>query len=133
MPDSAIVIRPELLEVLARRALTEDSARPEAVAKHHARGGTTAREKIHALVDEGSFVEYGQFVTAAQSDRRELDDLLDRTVADGIVGGLATIDGDRIRLTAEGWLLLDRLAVDFAAAAGAAHDLAETGVVRTPD
>ena len=29
--------------------------------------------------------------------------------------GLATIDGGRVRLTAEGWLLLDRLAVDFAA------------------
>jgi hypothetical protein len=35
-------------------------------------------------------------------------------------GGLATIDGERIRLTAEGWLLLDRLAVDFASAARAA-------------
>ena len=35
-------------------------------------------------------------------------------------GGLATIDGERIRLTAEGWLLLDRLAVDFVSAARAA-------------
>ena len=34
--------------------------------------------------------------------------------------GLATLDGERVRLTADGWLLLDRLAVDFAAAAGSA-------------
>ncbi|ANH38860.1 Methylmalonyl-CoA carboxyltransferase 12S subunit [Nocardioides dokdonensis FR1436] len=86
-------IRPELLEVLARRALTEDTARPEAVERLHARGGRTAREQVAALVDPGSFVEYGRFVTAAQEDKREIDDLLDRTVADGIVGGLATIDG----------------------------------------
>ncbi|WP_206051877.1 acyl-CoA carboxylase subunit beta [Nocardioides ferulae] len=86
-------IRPELLEVLARRALTEDAARPEAVARLHAKGGRTARENLAALVDPGSFVEYGRFVTAAQEDRRDTDDLLDRTVADGIVGGLATIGG----------------------------------------
>jgi len=59
-------VRAELLEVLARRALTEDSARPEAVEKLHARGGRTARENLADLVDPGSFVEYGRFLTAAQ-------------------------------------------------------------------
>lgn len=88
-----MTIREDLLEVLARRALTEDTARPEAVARLHARGGRTAREHVASVVDPGSFVEYGRFVTAAQEDRRELDDLLDRTVADGLVGGLATIGG----------------------------------------
>lgn len=88
-----MAIRDDLLQVLARRALTEDSARPEAVEKLHARGGRTAREHIAAVVDPGSFVEYGRFVTAAQANRRSDDELLDRTVADGIVGGLATIDG----------------------------------------
>jgi acetyl-CoA carboxylase carboxyltransferase component len=86
-------IRPELLELLARRALTEDAARPEAVARLHARGGRTARENVAALVDPGSLVEYGRFVTAAQSARRPDDELLDRTVGDGVVGGLATVDG----------------------------------------
>jgi len=86
-------IRDDLLEVLARRALTEDSARPDAVEKRHGTGGRTARENIEDLVDPGSFVEYGRYVTAAQEARRPLDELLDRTVADGIVGGLATVDG----------------------------------------
>lgn len=86
-------IRPELLDVLARRALTEDAARPEAVARRHAQGGRTARENIADLVDVGSFVEYGRFITAAQEQRRDLDDLLARTPADGLVGGLARVDG----------------------------------------
>ncbi len=99
-------IRPELLEVLARRALTEDSARPEAVERLHARGGRTARENLAALVDEGSFVEYGRFVTAAQAQRRPLDELLDRSVADGIVGGLATIDGHQVAVMSYDYLVM---------------------------
>lgn len=31
-----------------------------------------------------------------------------------MAAGLATLDADRVRLTAEGWLVLDRLAVEFA-------------------
>jgi acetyl-CoA carboxylase carboxyltransferase component len=88
-----MTIRDDLLQVLARRALTEDAARPEAVQRLHARGGRSAREHIAAVVDPGSLVEYGRFVTAAQEDRRPLDELLDRTAADGLVGGVATIDG----------------------------------------
>ncbi len=88
-----MTIREDLLTVLARRALTEDAARPEAVARLHDRGGRTAREHIGAVVDPGSFVEYGRFVTAAQSDRRPTGELIDRTAADGIVGGVARIDG----------------------------------------
>ncbi len=80
-------IRDDLLEVLARRALTEDAARPDAVAKRHAAGGRTARENIADLVDPGSFVEYGRFITAAQEQRRSLDELLDRTPADGLSVG----------------------------------------------
>ena len=99
-------IRPELLEVLARRALTEDSARPDAVERLHARGGRTARENVAALVDDGSFVEYGRFVTAAQSQRRPLEELLDRSVADGIVGGLATIDGHQVAVMSYDYLVM---------------------------
>lgn len=40
------------------------------------------------------------------------------------VRGLARLDDERIRLTAEGWLLLDRLAVDFAAAGELAQSTA---------
>ena len=63
--------RPDLAELLARRALTEDAARPEAVDRRHAAGGRTARENVDDLVDPGSFVEYGRFAIAAQRGRRE--------------------------------------------------------------
>ena len=83
----------DLDEVLRRRALTEDAARPEAVARRHAAGGRTARENIADLVDPNSFVEYGRFAVAAQRQRRDLDDLIARTPADGLIGGTARING----------------------------------------
>jgi acetyl-CoA carboxylase carboxyltransferase component len=86
--------RDDLAELLARRALTEDAARAEAVEKRHAAGGRTARENLADLVDPGSFVEYGRFAIAAQRGRRELDDLIARTPADGLIGGTARVNGD---------------------------------------
>src|SRR3954454_17526425 len=86
--------RTDLAELLARRALTEDAARPEAVERRRAAGGPTARENIDDLVDPGSFVEYGRFAIAAQRGRRELSDLIARTPADGLIGGNARVHGD---------------------------------------
>src|SRR5438309_6395387 len=74
--------REDLKELLARRALTLDEARPDAVEKRHERGGRTARENLDDLVDPGSLVEYGRFAIAAQRQRRELEDLIERTPAD---------------------------------------------------
>ncbi|NTY59395.1 acyl-CoA carboxylase subunit beta [Mycolicibacterium sphagni] len=85
--------RPDLAELLRRRALTEDAARPDAVARRHAAGGRMARENIADLVDADSFVEYGRFAIAAQRRRRDLDDLIARTPADGLITGTATING----------------------------------------
>ncbi len=87
-------VRPDLAELRARRALTEDAARPEAVARRHAAGGRTARENLADLVDAGSFVEYGRFAIAAQRGRRETGDLIARTPADGFIGGTATVNGE---------------------------------------
>jgi acetyl-CoA carboxylase carboxyltransferase component len=84
----------ELDELLRRRALTEDAARPDAVERRHAAGGRTARENLADLVDPGSFVEYGRFAIAAQRGRREVEDLIARTPADGFVGGTASVNGE---------------------------------------
>jgi len=86
--------RDDLAELLARRALTEDAARPEAVERRHAAGGRTARENIADLVDPGSFVEYGRFAIAAQRGRREVEELIARTPADGLLGGTARVNGE---------------------------------------
>ena len=83
----------DLEELRRRRALTEDSARAEAVARRHEAGGRTARENVADLIDAGSWVEYGRFAIAAQRQRRELQDLIERTPADGLVAGTARIDG----------------------------------------
>ncbi|WP_179661409.1 acyl-CoA carboxylase subunit beta [Nocardioides panzhihuensis] len=82
-----------LTELHARRFLTTDAARPDKVARWHAKGRRTARENIADLIDPGSFVEYGRFITAAQERRRDLADLVVETPADGIVGGTATVAG----------------------------------------
>ncbi len=87
-------IRPDLAEVLDRHNIGLDAARPDSVAKVHSRGQRTARENVADLVDEGSFTEYAPLVVAAQRRRRELQELIERTPADGLVGGLGHINGD---------------------------------------
>jgi acetyl-CoA carboxylase carboxyltransferase component len=84
--------RDDLARYRERRRLTTDEARPEAVARRTAKGQRTARANIADLVDDGSFVEYGSFAIAAQRQRRELDDLIRNTPADGLVGGIATVN-----------------------------------------
>jgi acetyl-CoA carboxylase carboxyltransferase component len=93
-PDQESTLREDLAEVLERRALTRDEARPDAIERRHAAGGRTARENIADLVDPGSFIEYGRFAIAAQRGRRELEDLIARTPADGFIGGTARINGE---------------------------------------
>jgi len=85
--------RADLARYSDRRHLTTDDARPEAVARRAAKGQRTARANIADLVDDGSFIEYGSFAVAAQRQRRTLDDLIRNTPGDGLVGGLATVNG----------------------------------------
>jgi acetyl-CoA carboxylase carboxyltransferase component len=87
-------LRDDLAELLERRALTSDEARPDAVERRHAAGGRTARENIDDLIDPGSLVEYGRFAIAAQRGRREVEDLIARTPADGLIAGTARVNGE---------------------------------------
>ncbi len=78
----------EVIEQLqAERALAYDDARPEAVAKVHDRGRLTARERIDAVIDPGSFVETG--VLAGPEDEP----------AGGLVAGLGTLYGRTIAIS----------------------------------
>lgn len=47
-------------EIRARRELAKQQGGPEAVAKHHARGKLTIRERIDLLIDAGSLRELGE-------------------------------------------------------------------------
>ena len=99
-------IREDLAEVLERRRMLTDEARPEAVAKRHDRGGRTARENLDDLIDEGSFVEYGGLAVAAQRSRRELDELIARTPADGLIAGTARINGEPCAVISYDYMVL---------------------------
>ena len=88
-----IELRPDLREVIDRHQQGLDNNRAEEVAKRHASGRLTARENVELLVDAGSLVEYGPVVIAAQRRRRSVEDLINKTPADGLVGGLASING----------------------------------------
>jgi pyruvate/2-oxoglutarate dehydrogenase complex dihydrolipoamide acyltransferase (E2) component len=65
--------RDDLDAVIERHALGLDDARPDAVSKRHESGRRTARENLADLVDEGTFVEYGPLIFAAQEARRSKD------------------------------------------------------------
>ena len=85
--------RDDLAAVRQRHDQTRDAARQDAVAKRREQGRRTARENLDDLIDAGSFVEYGPLMFAAQERRRPREELIERTPADGLVAGTATIDG----------------------------------------
>jgi acetyl-CoA carboxylase carboxyltransferase component len=87
-------VRADLAEVLRRQSLTTDAQRPDAVARRRKTGHRTARENIADLVDAGSFLEYGSLAIAAQRRRRTVADLIEKTPADGLVGGVASVNGE---------------------------------------
>jgi propionyl-CoA carboxylase beta chain len=88
------------------RAKREQSAAPagaDAIARQHDRGKRSARERVEALVDEGSFVEFDRFVVhrtnAFGLDEKEF-------LGDGVVTGRATIDGRQIFLFSQDFTVL---------------------------
>ncbi|WP_028134511.1 acetyl-CoA carboxylase family protein [Bradyrhizobium japonicum] len=88
-------IRPDLAELIARQANTLDANRPAAIERRRNTNQRTVRENVAQLVDEGSFMEYGSLAIAAQRRRRKLDDLIKNTPADGLVMGVATVNGEK--------------------------------------
>ena len=86
-------VRADLAESRDRHHGGLDGGRPDATRRRHEAGRRTARENIDDLLDADSFVEYGALAIAAQRRRRDLDDLIARTPADGLVTGTGTVGG----------------------------------------
>ena len=86
-------VRPDLAEVEQRHAQTRDAARPDAVARRRQTAQRTARENVDDICDPGTFVEYGPLVIAAQRRRRPVEELIERTPADGLVAGIGRVNG----------------------------------------
>ena len=81
-----------------RQALSLDDHRADAAAKRHAKGYRTARENLANLCDLNSFQEYGQFAVAAQRQRHDYQTLKTTSAADGIITGIAKINGQLVAL-----------------------------------
>ena len=71
--------------------------------RQHDRGKRTARERVEALVDEGSFAEFDRFVVhrtnAFGLDEKEF-------LGDGVITGRATIDGRQVFLFSQDFTVL---------------------------
>lgn len=76
-----------------RKAFLLDKNRKLAVDKRHAKGHRTARENIADICDKDSFTEYGSLVIAGQRTRKPIEDLIRDTPGDGLVCGIAKVNG----------------------------------------
>jgi acetyl-CoA carboxylase carboxyltransferase component len=88
----------ERIDDLRQRREQARSANPQAIEKQHARGKLTARERIDALLDPGSFVELDAFAvhrTAAFGMERQ------KPLGDGVITGHGTIDGRAVCVFAQ--------------------------------
>jgi propionyl-CoA carboxylase beta chain len=83
----------KLADLAERTTRAVDAQEEVAAAKQHPRRKKTARERIAALLDEGSFVELDAFA-AHRSTRFGLDRR--KTPGDGVVTGYGTIDGRQV-------------------------------------
>ena len=99
-------IRPDLAEVLRRQELTRDAARPAAVERRRKVGLRTARDNVADLCDPDSFEEYGSLVIAAQRSRRSVQELIEQTPADGMIGGIGLVNGERCAVVSYDYTVL---------------------------
>ncbi len=85
-----MTMQTRLEQLERRRAEAEQGGGEARVAAQHAKGKLSARERIDLLLDEGSFVEIGAFVT-----HRSTDFGLEtrRVWGDGVVTGHGRLDG----------------------------------------
>ncbi|GAA1712026.1 acyl-CoA carboxylase subunit beta [Isoptericola hypogeus] len=83
----------KLADLERRRAEATTQAEENARSRQHARGKKTARERIEALLDDGSFVELD-----ALAKHRSRNFGLDkrRVAGDGVVVGHGTVDGRQV-------------------------------------
>ena len=61
----------EFKNFLNRLEKSKDTSRVSAMNKRHDLGYRTARENLNHLVDQDSFLEFGEFAVAAQRTRRD--------------------------------------------------------------
>ncbi len=90
-------------ELLAKREEALVGGGTEAAAKQHEKGKMTARERILAFLDEGSFVEIDEFVKhrCSNFNMGEKD-----FPGDGVVAGYGTVDGRAVYIYSQDFTVL---------------------------
>lgn len=91
---------PRILELRALRARAALGGGEERIARQHAKGKLTARERIQRLLDAGSFHELEPFVLSALEGEDPLP------LGDGVITGFGQIDGRTVYVYAQDFTVL---------------------------
>lgn len=96
-------IEDKLKDLQQRREKVLQGGGEKKIAKQHEKGKKTARERIAALLDEGSFVEIDQFVThrCNQFGMEKVE-----APGEGVVTGYGTIDGRLVYVYAQDFTVI---------------------------
>ncbi len=92
----------EVGELAHRRHLARQQGGKEGIARQHAKGRLTVRERVEALLDSGSFQEHGQATAVPDYDDQ---DNLQGYVPANYVLGFGAIDGRRVVVGGEDFTL----------------------------
>ncbi|MBI2509596.1 MAG: hypothetical protein HYV99_06435 [Betaproteobacteria bacterium] len=87
-------IKEDMAELERKRAWALAMGGPERVARQHAKGRLTARERIERLLDPGTFFETGMFTHAPEPEWAL------RTPGDGVICGYGKIEGRIVAVSA---------------------------------
>jgi len=88
----------KIQQLQAKHQEAELGGGTERIQQQHERGKMTARERIHFLLDEGSFVEVDKFVTHRCTD---FDMEKKKYLGDGIITGYGTVSGRHVYVYAQ--------------------------------
>jgi propionyl-CoA carboxylase beta chain len=106
------------IEVLrAMRAKAQDGGGQDKIDRQHAKGKLTARERLDALLDKGSFSELEPFVTQVDTPPEEA------LLGDGVVTGYGTVEGRTVYVYAQ----------DFTVMGGALGEMHSRKICRVMD
>ena len=81
-----------------KRALAQIGGGEDRIEKQHEKGKLTARERVHFLLDDGSFEEIGMLVTHRSQD---FGMEKQKFYGDGVVTGYGTVNGRLIFVFAQ--------------------------------
>jgi len=93
----------KIRELEAKRASVIEGGGAKRVAAQHEKGKSTARERISALLDQGSFVELDAFIEH-RCDELGMDEV--KAPGEGVVVGYGTIDGRQVFVFAQDFTVI---------------------------